>query len=854
MDIDGTHGRPAAPPPGGTGPGTPPVPGARPVPGVPPVPAGPPPVPGARPGPGDPGGRTPATDGTEPTRKGRTGPPPAAAPGARPVSGTWPAPPDATPPAGPDGAGFVAWLRAPRPDAEPGVWRYAYRARPQSARGADGDRSPYVGALVTLLACLLAWSLFRNGYIPYWRVPLELVTPHSWWVSRQDDQLPMSAVIALDVYDVIFLTAVVVWFARLGDWRGAFERGVAGRGALARVGAASLCMGVVALLIHGGFLPVYDLAFHLTYANLDPGLDHVAKRDITDFVYVLIYVLLFLAFAPLGGWFRLFRAHQAREEDPAASTRPADPRQDPAEFPALREGGAADAADRLAEDARAGRMNDVDFARLARAWQSVRSEPGRLPAFTDTVLRYGPAACAHPSGARDLPVRAARHDLFAGQVRIGTASEDERNPRTHRGSGFALDTSVLGTSLLAVGPPGSGKTVRIVRPVLEFMCLQALAGRAAVVAVGTDGARLAPDESFDVVVKIGRPDSAYDLDLYGGAGDPDEAAGFLAEALVGDLAAALPGGDSRRAATALAQLLGPFHAAHGRFPSVPELRELLDGTPAALAALRAALQDRGPIAQAQLRELDARERQSARPGDAGPLLADRIALLDRPAFAGFFDTTGGSHPFSLRGLEHPLRVRIDLPERGHAEVSRILARLVLAQFAECAVARQDRSLFACLVLDDASHTVTAESVRGLQRMRSANAGAVLTLRTLDDVPEPLRAALLGAVGCRAALSGVTAWDGARFAEVWGKEWVDVQDVTNRQIIADEPLTRVLHTVRRLVTGKAVTAESITVRKVERERWSASDLAHVVPAGHAVLSLTAVDGEHASPVLVDLRSG
>ena len=55
---------------------------------------------------------------------------------------------------------------------------------------------------------------------------------------------------------------------------------------------------------------------------------------------------------------------------------------------------------------------------------------------------------------------------------------------------------------------------------------------------------------------------------------------MLAEALVGDLAATLPGGDSRRAATALAQLLGPYRAAHGRFPAVPELRELLDGAPA----------------------------------------------------------------------------------------------------------------------------------------------------------------------------------------------------------------------------------------------------------------------------------
>lgn len=178
---------------------------------------------------------------------------------------------------------------------------------------------------------------------------------------------------------------------------------------------------------------------------------------------------------------------------------------------------------------------------------------------------------------------------------------------------------------------------------------------------------------------------------------------------------------------------------------------------------------------------------------------------------------------------------------------------MLAQFTECAVGRADRSLFACLVLHDASDTITAEALRGIQRLRSANAGALLTLRTLDDVPEALRSTLLGTVGCRMAFAGVTTWDGARFAEVWGKEWVEARDVTNRQIITDEPLTRVVHVIRRLVTGRAVTSESVTVRQVERERWSASELAHSLPPEHAVVSLTTARGEHAPPLLVDLRS-
>jgi hypothetical protein len=491
-------------------------------------------------------------------------------------------------------------------------------------------------------------------------------------------------------------------------------------------------------------------------------------------------------------------------------------------------------------------MNDVDFTRIRRAWDSVRLDPSRLTAFRDAVRDQGAAACVHPSGKRDLPVRAARHDLLVRQVRIGTVQDGGRNPYPRRGTGLALEPQLLGTSLLAVGPPGAGKTRALVRPVVESLALQALAGQAAVVAVCAAGTQLGPDDAYDVVVGLGDPSSEYDLDLYGGTSDPDEAAGVLAEGLVGDLQDT----DSRRAATALAQLLGPFRAAYGRLPAVPELRELLEGLPPALTALHEAL-DAGKH-HAMRRELDARERQSGAPGDPGRALADRVALLDRPAFAGFFDTSGRTRPFSLRTLEHPLRVRIDLPERGHAEASRMLARLLLAQFTANAAIRTDRSLFVCLVLDDATRTLTAETLRGVQRLRSLNAGAVLTLRTLDDVPEALHTALLGAVGCRMAYSGITTWDGKRFAEAWGTEWVETRDVTQRTVFADQPLTRAIHAFRKVVTGKAVTTDAVTVRKVERERWSASELAHAVPAGHAVLSLRTVAGEHAPPLLVDLR--
>ncbi|MBV7698053.1 ATP-binding protein [Streptomyces sp. TRM70350] len=703
------------------------------------------------------------SDGTQDARRAQANPVPRPAGPPEPPA----VPPRPSVPPRPDGSAFLTWLRTPRPEAAPGVWRFGYRPRPDEEPEVIPGRQLISGALIAFLVGWLIWSLLQNGYLgTWWWIPFDLIVPDSW--RGGDSRIgQVGNVVVYQGYQVLVALAIMVAAGRLGRWGEVWRRFVAPR----------------------------------------------------------------------------FRRPRPRQTAPA----PAD---DPAAWNQLRAAGAVEAAERLARDARAGLMRDVDHARIARAWQGVRSGRHSLASFTSAVLKDGAAACLHPSGERDLPARLARHDLVTGQVRLGTTADDARNPYAYRGTGLALGPDLLGTSLLAVGPAGSGKTGTVVRPLAESLCLQALAGRAAVVVVGAAGAMLGPADAYDVVVRIGNPESVHDLDLYGGTTDPDEVAAILAEALVGDLADPHPGSDSRRSTTVLAQLLGPFRAVHGRFPSVPELRGLLDGAPGPMGELRTALQQAGQ--DSLLRELDARERQTGRPGDVSGVLADRVALLDRPAFAGFFDTSGQSRPFSLKALDHPVRVRIDLPERGHADASRMLARLVLAQFTASVAVREDRSLFACLILDDATGVVTPEAVRGIQRLRSAHAGAVLTLRTLDDVPRPLRGPLLGATGCRVALSGLTPWDGQDFAEVWGKEWTEARDVTDRQIIAETPAGKAVHMLRRVITGKAPTARAVTVRQVERERWSASELAHAVPPGHAVLSLTNVKGEHAPPLLVDLR--
>ncbi|MEV7416704.1 ATP/GTP-binding protein [Streptomyces sp. NPDC089919] len=750
------------------------------------------------------------------------------------------------PTAAPARAGALTeWLDAPRPKAGPGIWRLRYA--PPAAASARLAPVTVAGMLIPVAVGLVVWSAWRRGTLPYMHLLLRTFTPTDWWYAGTTWPKDWHGTAAHDVFGGVFFVGLVLAIGRLGAW-GRITRYYLGRctpparaavtGALALVTVALVWpdffgLGLKPLPVES---PVFSLLALLTGGSV------FDSQLLIYLVKALLVAVVAWPFARIGEWAALARARRAPAAPAAAA--PADlPR---SQWPELRAAGEHRAADLLAGEAAGGRMNDVDCARLRHAWHAVGRDAAGRAALVRAVLAEGAAAGVHPSGERDLPKRSGSHDLLAGQVRLGRYAADKRTPRAYEGAGTALDPALLGTSLLAVGPAGAGKTRALVAPVVEALTLQALTGSCAVVAVGPAGAPLGPDEAYDVVVRIGDPRSPYDLDLYAGSTDPDEAAAFLAEGLVGDI----EGVETLRAATVLAQLIGPYRAAHGAFPTVPVLRELLEGRPEALRALTERLPADAPAALH--RELDSRIRQAGTAADLGPVLADRLAALDRPAFAEFFGG-GPDVPFSLRAVaQHPMRVRISLPDGGHEEAARLLARLLLAQFQAVTRERAGRPHFACLVLDDAAGALTAGTVRGLGRLRPQHAGVLLALRTLAEVPEALHGPLLGAVGCRMAFSGLSAWDGRAFAGAWGTEWVETTEVTHHTVFADQPMTRAVHRLRKLVTGKAVTTEAVTVREVERERWSASELAHALPAGHAVLSVTSVTGDHAAPLLVRLE--
>ncbi|MFG3036331.1 ATP/GTP-binding protein [Streptomyces sp. NPDC048330] len=702
---------------------------------------------------------------------------------------------------------------------------------------------------------LIIWSAWQRNTLPYADVVLRTFTPNDWWYAMTTAPKGWEGRAAHGVFDGVLFLGLVWGIATLGSW-GKVARHYLGlcrpqvRVAITAGAALLVLLFVFPEQLGLGWtpLPVVFPVFCLLALITGDFVLPTSSLFVVYFVRLLIAVAVVWPFARLGEWGRFYRSRRPRRATapaPATQGGPGTPR---SQWGELRSAGEHRAADLLAGELVLGRMNDVDCARVRRIWRDSGQDAKRRAAFVDTVLRQGAAAGAHPSGSRDLPNRSATHDLLMGQVRVGRCAAVERTPAPYRDAGLGLDLELLGTSLLAVGPSGVGKTRFLLAPVVESLSLQALTGACSVVSVAAADAPIGRDEACDVVIRLGDRSSPYDLDLYAGAVDPDEAASFLAEGLVGDMESI----ETRRAATVIAQLIGPYRAVYGCFPNVPALRELLEARRDALQALFDLLPVEG--AQAMRRELESRMRQVGSSTDVGPVLADRLTALDRPVFAEFFGGGGDARPFSLRAIaQHPMRVRITLPTGGHEEAGRLLTRLILAQFQYVTRDRAGSGHFACLVLDDAGGALTHGTVRALQRLRPQNAGVVLALRTLAEVPEVVHGPLLAAVGCRVAFAGLPTWDGRAFAEAWGTERVETTEVAHHTVFADQPMTRALHALRKMVTGKAVTTEAVTVREVERQRWSASDLAQAVPPGHAVLSLSHVRGENMPPLLVDLRS-
>src|SRR5690606_11714022 len=225
------------------------------------------------------------------------------------------------------------------------------------------------------------------------------------------------------------------------------------------------------------------------------------------------------------------------------------------------------------------------------------------------------------------------------------------------------------------------------------------------------------------------------FDMFGGSPAADIAADRLASALlppnVSDDKAYFV--DASR--NALYACLAPFREAFGRFPTVPELHALLRADQAAMDKVKSAL--KGSQGRSLRALLDTRRAQARARVDPAAGLVERFGLLDRPAWRRLFDLPRPR--FAMRDINRPLRGRVALPEAEYPDGSMILARLVVSQFVQVvSSADSNRSIYKGLVIDEAGRYVDDYVARGVQRVRSHNAGLVLLTQSLSDFRADVR--------------------------------------------------------------------------------------------------------------------
>ena len=182
----------------------------------------------------------------------------------------------------------------------------------------------------------------------------------------------------------------------------------------------------------------------------------------------------------------------------------------------------------------------------------------------------------------------------------------------------------------------------------------------------------------------------------------------------------------------------------------------------------------------------------------------------------------------------------------------MLARLVVSQFVQTTSAPDtNRRIFKGLVIDEAGRYVDDYVARGVQKVRSNNAGMVLLTQTLADFPPDVRPTIFGSTGCKAVFGGVDPETADHFSRWFGDEWITQNTVSRGQT------SSITYDDRTILTRRSGHSEgqtqSVSSRRIERARWTPSDIITGVPPGHALMALATSDGNRVGPMLVNLRN-
>jgi uncharacterized membrane protein YgcG len=359
---------------------------------------------------------------------------------------------------------------------------------------------------------------------------------------------------------------------------------------------------------------------------------------------------------------------------------------------------------------------------------------------------------------------------------IGAATERKWQPdpgyfyQAKKQLPYSLNPDMLRTNLLIVAPPGSGKTSSVFRPLIAY--LRSIGASA--IFFDSKGKDF-PPELFDLNFDLSDPTNSIKINLFSGD-TPAQAGERLGEALIVNLS------DDKTyyvdvAKDSVSALVSAHHALFGLYPDLTDLLLYLSETDRINELADKVI---------ALSQIDYKEKQKL---EAGLKRITQLLTNTKKDTLGSVNTaltplttsTAGellvANPLETEKvwtveemLAEPRLIRLALPVSENPRIAPIIGRIILTQFNFAVLSPNcNRKILKIAAVDEAHNFITASIAKGMAQARSNNAGFMLALQTLSQIPDDsVLDTIFAASGNKLVMAGVGDKDALRFSKTYGE--------------------------------------------------------------------------------------
>jgi TraM recognition site of TraD and TraG len=222
-------------------------------------------------------------------------------------------------------------------------------------------------------------------------------------------------------------------------------------------------------------------------------------------------------------------------------------------------------------------------------------------------------------------------------------------------------------------------------------------------------------------------------------------------------------------------------------------------------------------------------------------------------------------------LAEPLLIRLALPVAENPRIAPIIGRIILTQFNFAVLSPNcNREILKIAAVDEAHNFITASIAKGMAQARSNNAGFMLALQTLSQIPDDsVLDTIFAASGNKLVMAGVGDKDALRFSKTYGE--IELPYITHsrsqgtsssttsgtssgssRQFGGESNLTGGNTNSNTSTTTNNTKNKSTNTQLKFRALFSPAEI-RGLPQYHAIIESSDAFGQRWSPMLLDMNS-